>query len=47
MSGIHMGEISKVDKLIGLVKHAIWAEYQTIDKVQKLSNPESKLLYPR
>jgi hypothetical protein len=43
MRGIQIGEMSKLDWLIGLVKHAIWAifyslEYRTMEKVQKSSN---------
>jgi hypothetical protein len=50
---IQMGEIYKLGWLKGLVKHATWAktlcfcflEYQAMEKVQKLSNPEHHHLH--
>jgi hypothetical protein len=51
--GIQMGEMSKLGWLIGLVKHAIWADplyflyllllrQSPMDRVQKLSNSGDK-----
>jgi hypothetical protein len=53
MRGIQMGEISKLDWLMGLVKHVLWAktlclcflEYKAMDEVRKPTNSEHHHLY--